>query len=178
MDGGNNNNGVAYYVGPYCSPKDGKSIHLGVFTDAYCNALGDASVFATINGFELPYASTSLVNSECHSCLQANNNNNNNNGEEQAAEATESCNDLYNNAARCEAKMDITSKDESGCDFINTILPRLTAASNPSIKSAKSGKGATAFAVIFGFTTCIFAAYAYFLYRKIKRGSVDLSSQV
>jgi hypothetical protein len=177
MDGGNNNNGVAYYVGPYCSPKDGKSIHLGVFTDAYCNSLGDSAVFNTINGYELPYASTSLVNSECHSCLKVAENNNNN-GEEQAAQASESCYDLYNNAARCETKMDISAKDEAGCDFINTILPRLTAASNPSIKAAKSGKGATAFAVIFGFTTCIFAAYAYFLYRKIKRGSVDLSSQV
>ena len=175
MDGGNNNNGVAYYVGPYCSTTDGKSIHLGVFTDAYCNAPGDAAAFATINGFELPYATTSLVDSECLNCLQANDNNN---GEEQAAEATESCTDLYNYAARCETKMDISSKDESGCDFINTILPRLTAASNPNFKAAKSGKGATAFAVIFGFTTCIFAAYAYFLYRKIKRGSVDLSSQV
>jgi hypothetical protein len=171
MDGGNNNNGVAYYVGPYCSPKDGKSIFLGVFTDAYCNTAGDAAVFNTINGFELPFATTSLVNSDCLSCLAANNNDN--------GDATsESCSDLYNNAARCETKMDISSKDESGCDFINTILPRLTAASNPSFKSAKSGKGATAFAVIFGFTTCIFAAYAYFLYRKIKRGSVDLSSQV
>ena len=177
MEGGNNN-GVAYYIGPYCSPKDGHSIHLGVFTDAYCNTLGDATAFSTINGFELPYASTSMVSSECHSCLKVNDNNNNNNGEEQAAEASESCEDLYNMAARCETKMDIASKDDTGCDFINNLLPRLTAASNPTIKASKSGKGATAFAVIFGFTTCIFAAYAYFLYRKIKRGSVDLSSQV
>lgn len=177
MDGGNNNNGVAYYIGPYCSPKDGHSIHLGVFTDAYCNAAGDTAAFATINGFELPFATTSMVDSECLNC-QATAAYQNDNGEEVAATTNESCEDLYNNAARCEVSMDIESKDESGCDFIKNILPRLTAASNPSIKTAKSGKGATAFAVIFGFTTCIFAAYAYFLYRKIKRGSVDLSSQV
>jgi hypothetical protein len=101
---------------------------------------------------------------------------NNDNGYD---EPSESCTDLYENAAKCEAKMDISDKDETGCEFINTILPRLTAASKSSGSSkAKTGKGATAFAVIFGFTTCIFAAYAYFLYRKIKRGSVDLSSQV
>ncbi len=176
MDGGNNN-GVAYYVGPYCSPKDGHSIHLGVFTDAYCNTLGDNAAFVTFNGYELPYSSTSIVDSGCHDCLEAAEQNDN--GEEQAAAASESCTDLYNYAARCETKMDITStKDESGCDFINNILPKLTAASNPNYKVSKSGKGSTAFAVIFGFTTCIFAAYAYFLYRKIKRGSVDLSSQV
>ena len=120
MDG-NNYNGVAYYTGPYCSPKDGYSIHLGVFTDAYCNSLGDAAAFATINGFELPYATTSMVTSDCLDCLEPAEQNDN--GEEQAAETKESCNDLYNNAVRCEIKMDITSKDESGCDFINNILP-------------------------------------------------------
>jgi hypothetical protein len=173
MEGGNNN-GAVYYTGPYCSPKDGKSIHLGVFTDAYCNAITDPTIFLTINGVELPFATTSLVDSECHSCLKVNDNNNNG-----YAEPTDSCLDLYENAAKCETKLDVSSKDESGCDFINNILPRLTAASSATgSKSAKSGKGATAFAVIFGFTTCIFAAYAYFLYRKIKRGSVDLSSQV
>lgn len=175
MEGGNNNNGVAYYIGPYCSAKDGHSIHLGIFTDAYCNALTDPTIYKTINGVDLPFASTSLVNSDCHSCLKVNDNNNNNG----YAEPSESCTDLYENAAKCETKMDISSKIEDGCDFIDNILPRLTAASSSTgRKSAKSGKGATAFAVIFAFTTAIFAAYAYFLYRKIKRGSVDLSSQV
>ena len=124
---GSNNNGVFYYTGPYCSPKDGISIHLGVFTDAYCNSLGDSSVFSTINGFELPYTDTSMVDLECHDCL-APAEENNDNGEEQAAQATESCHDLYNNAARCEVNMGISSKDESGCNYINYILPKLTAA--------------------------------------------------
>lgn len=175
MDGGNNN-GAVYYTGPYCSPSDGRSIYLGVFTDLYCSAITDHSVFATINGFELPFHSTSLVSGECHSCLKQNDNNNGNN---QYAEPSEACTDLYENAAKCEAKMDISTKDETGCEFINNILPRLTAASKSTGSSkSKNGKGATAFAVIFAFTTCLFAAYAYFLYRKIKRGSVDLSSQV
>jgi hypothetical protein len=158
MEGGNNNNGVAYYIGPYCSPKDGHSIHLGIFTDAYCNAEGDISAFYNINGYELPFATASMVGSECLDCLAANNNNNNNNNNngENAAQASESCTDLYNMAARCETKMDISTKDEEGCDFINNILPRLTAASSKAgFKTSKSGKGATAFAVIFGFTTCI-----------------------
>jgi hypothetical protein len=117
MGGANNNNAVNYYVGPYCSPVDQTSIFLGVFTDPSCDLLTDVNVFSTINGYELPFASTSLVNTECLSCLSAVNNN----------EATESCDDLYNNAARCEVNMDITSKDESGCDFINNVL-----SSNPN----------------------------------------------
>jgi hypothetical protein len=131
MDGGNNNNNVVnYYVGPYCSPVDQTSIYLGVFTDPYCNIATDVNVFSTINGYEIPYTSTSLVNSECHSCLQEVDNNG-----ENAVEATESCYNLYNNAARCEVNMDITTKDERGCDFINNVLPSLTTASNPSIIS-------------------------------------------
>jgi hypothetical protein len=119
-----------YYTGPYCSPRDEKSIFLGVFTDLYCSAITDPNVFSTITGFELPFSSKSLVSSKCHSCAKASNNNanNNNNGNNQH-EPSESCTDLYENAAKCETKMDISSKDKSSCEFINNILPRLTAAS-------------------------------------------------
>ena len=126
MDG-SNNNGISYYIGQYCSPIDQQSIHLGVFTDPYCNIAADVAIFPTIYGFELPYASTSLVNSECISCLQA--------SESNSGAATESCYDLYNNAVRCEANMDIATKDESGCFFINNELGPIPTVTNSTLQN-------------------------------------------
>jgi hypothetical protein len=80
-----NNNGVnpyqTYYMGAYCSPKDGKSILLGVFLDAGCStqAGNDKDVYAAkMYGAELPYADKSMVSSKCISCIQADNDNDNN----------------------------------------------------------------------------------------------------
>ena len=55
-------------------------------------------------------------------------------------------------AARCEERMEIQYKNTSGCDYINNILPRLKSASR-------------SISTIFAFTTVVFAAYAYVLYR-------------
>lgn len=197
-DNNNNNNGNwdgenyygNYFVGPYCSPKDGKSIYLGVFYDEGCTAQADVSAYAQRNyGVELPFSSESLVDpNECISCEEVdrenqndNNNNNNNNGDDDAEpEIAELCAESYEVAARCEEKMEINYKDSSGCEYINSILPRLDAASrkiSTGSSGSGSGKAGKAFSVIFAFTTALFAGYAYFLYRKIKRGSVNLSSQ-
>jgi hypothetical protein len=175
----NNGNAEAYYIGAYCSPKDGKSIHMAVFTDAGCLTKGDATVFSANYGSELPYASTSMVSSECISCQEVEANDN---GEENYNIA-EICGQTYENAAKCETNMDSYYKDTSACDYIQNILPRLEAASRSigggSSKTSAAGgsKAATAFAWVFAATTIMFGAYAYFLYRKIKRGSVQLSSQ-
>lgn len=68
------------------------------------------------------------------------------------------------------------SPDTSGCEFIDNILPRLESASLAITTGRRSGTG-NAFAWLFALTTLLFGAYSYFLYRKIKRGSVTLSSQ-
>lgn len=196
MEGGNggNNNGNynyqnygngetyygSYYIGPYCNPKDGKSIHLGIFYDQGCTAHADSSVYAAKNyGAELPFASKSIVSSGCMDCKQVEDddgNNNNNNGYEAEYEVTEFCQENYEQAARCEEKMDITYPDTSGCNYINNVLPQLESVSR-NLNGGSTGGAAKAFATIFAFTTALFAAYAYFLYRKIKRGSVDLSAE-
>lgn len=181
VENNNNNNGneVAYYIGAYCSPKDGKSIHMAVFTDDGCITKGDATIFSANYYMELPYTSTSMVSSECIACATSEVNDN---GEEQV-QLAELCQQTYENSAKCETNMDSYYKDTSACDYIQNILPRLEAASRSigggSSKTSASGasKAATAFAWIFAATTIMFGAYAYFLYRKIKRGSVNLSSQ-
>jgi len=183
-----------YYVGAYCSPKDGKSIHLGVFYDQGCVNRADHSVWATYNyGQTLPFSSEAIISHECISCKQVDENNNNNNQNQnnngnnnyynQDYEITELCEQSIEQAAACEQNMDINYQDNRGCDYINNILPRLEAASRAvggggsSSSALGSGKAGAVLAWIFAATTILFGAYAYFLYRKIKRGSVNLSSQ-
>ena len=82
-------------------------------------------------------------------------------------------------AVKCEAGMDVNYKDTSGCEYIKNILPRLTSASRTSSVvggGSSGGTAAVAFAWIFAATTILFGAYAYFLYRKIKRGAVTAGS--
>ena len=186
-----NNNAQQYYgnyfVGPYCSPKDHKSIHLGVFYDEACSAMADVSVYGQKNyGATLPFSKTSMVSSGCISCLdeQNNNNGNNNNGNNQNngnngnnqyyyGNPKEMCTQMYEGAARCEKGMDLQYPDTTGCEYIHKILPRLESASQ-AIVYGGNGR-AKGFAWLFGITTVVFGAYAYFLYRKIKRGSVSLN---
>ena len=60
-----------YFIGPYCSEKDGVSIHLGVFYDEGCSSRADSSIYADQHyGVELPFAYESIVEQECISCLQ------------------------------------------------------------------------------------------------------------
>ncbi len=207
LEGGNNNNnngngqynynnGEYYgqaFVGMYCNPKDGKTIHLGVFYDEFCSTKGDDSVYGKRNyGATLPFSASTgegIVGSECISCEEvdqdANNNNNNNNqnnnyqNANQDLDVIELCEQSYEMAARCEENMNIQWKDTNGCDYINNILPRLESASKSisTGSSGSSGNAGKAFSVIFAFTTVLFAGYAYFLYRKIKRGSINLAGQ-
>ena len=179
-----------YYIGPYCSPKDGKSILLGVFYDQGCVNHAEASVYGAKNyGAELPYAKTSMVTlNDCIACMEPtdddnqNGNNGNNGNNNQNYDVIDLCTNSYQGAAKCEKSMDISYPDSTGCNYITSILPRLEAATR-QIKSAagiSSGGGHTAstvFASIFAVTTVLFGSYAYFLYRKIKRGTVNLSSQ-
>jgi hypothetical protein len=186
-----NENGFygSYYVAPYCSTKDSKSIFMGVYYDQGCVNKADSSVYASKNyGEELPYSKTSMVaTNECIACLVPEENDGNDNGDNnnnnQNYDVTDLCQNSYEAAAKCEKNMDIYYPDTSGCNYIKTVLPRLDAASraiNSGSTSSPASNGGTAsivFAWLFAATTVMFGAYAYFLYRKIKRGSVNLSAQ-
>jgi hypothetical protein len=179
-----NGNVQEYFVGPYCSPQDSFAIHLGVFYNQYCSERVTSEVYMAelMYEAELPYSTTSLVDQSCIDCSKVDENQQNNNNNNNAPEVSETCEAMYNYAAKCEQKMEISNgaaQDNTGCEFINVVLPRVNTANKSfAATTVKGGKGAKAFAGIFAFTTALFASYAYFLYRKIKRGSVDLSSQV
>ena len=106
-----------------------------------------------------------------------------NNNYNQNVEVAEICEQSYERAAKCEKNVKSSSvyfyPDTSGCDYINSILPRLAKASNKAATGSSSGSGsgsaATAFAVIFFLTSCILGAYSFFLYRKIHRAKVNLA---
>lgn len=167
-----------YYIGPYCP--DGKNIMLGLFYDQGCSAKADISQYASRMGGEtLPYSTSSMViHGDCIACKIAGEDNGD--GEEQF-EIAEICDKVYEEAAKCEEGVEgIQYPDSSACEYINTILPKLDAASRSigsKTSTAPEGKAAKAFAFIFAFTTVLFGAYAYFLYRKIKRGVVALAAQ-
>ncbi|KAG7338959.1 hypothetical protein IV203_016235 [Nitzschia inconspicua] len=148
-----NNGGVdmyrQYWVGPTCSEKDGKSIHMRVFYDAGCTTQAPTGVYEAFHyGAALPFETTSIVtHSDCVSCLKVdqnanNNNNNNNNNQNQNMETNELCKESYEMAAKC---------------------------------GSGGSSAATAFAVIFAITSLILGAYAFFLYRKIHRAKVNLA---
>lgn len=133
----------------------------------------------------LPFEKESMVGNDCIACLYVDENgddgNGNNNGD---VEISEICEQSYEDAAKCESGLSGVKyyADESGCDYINNVLPKLAkaTASITGTKVSKSvgggGGASTAFAVIFALTTVVMAAYAFFLYRKIHRAKVNLSS--
>mmetsp|Transcript_49993 Transcript_49993/g.53967 ORF Transcript_49993/g.53967 Transcript_49993/m.53967 type:complete len:425 (-) Transcript_49993:165-1439(-) len=186
---------LSYYVGPLCSPDDGKSIFLAAFFDAGCTSYAGTGVYEAFHyGYPLPYENEPIVTlDDCISCLQVdqdnddnNNNNNNNYNNNQDQEVSELCQQSYEMAAKCESNLgsylgQYYYTDVTGCEYINNILPNLEQAtrkiSSGNSRSGFSGGGgaATACAVIFALTSLLLGAYAFFLYRKIHRAKVNLA---
>lgn len=110
-------------------------------------------------------------------------NNNGQNNQNQEMEVTELCQQSYEQAAKCESRLSnylgqYFYADTSGCEYINNILPNLQHATkkiSSGSTSSVGGGAATAFAVIFGLSTLLLGAYAFFLYRKIHRAKVNLA---
>ena len=102
-------------------------------------------------------------------------------------ETIELCEQSYEMAAKCESNLgsylgQYYYTDETGCEYINNILPNLEKAtrkisgSGGTSASSVSGAGvSTALAVIFGMSTLLLGAYSFFLYRKIHRAKVNLA---
>ena len=182
-----------YKIGPYCAA-DGKSIYLGVFYDETCSVpvKDGKSIYSSANwGQSLPYASTSLIPANtaisCENKEQEQNNNQqnqynnaNNNGNNYwyNMEPSEFCMNAYEGSAKCESSSGAwTYPTSTGCDFINSYLPSLSSSTPFNIARGSGSKTAVVFAWLFAITTLMFGGYAYFLYRKIKRGGAGLSSQ-
>jgi len=187
----NNNDGgynpyQTYYVGPTCS--DGFDINLAVFTDEGCSTKAGSGIYEAMTyGNSLPYENEPIVAGDCIECKQVDeddNDNNNNNGDDnqqEEYEILELCEETYEDAAKCESALSGKYyNDESGCEYINSILPTLEKATQSITKSSFSNSGsagaATGWAIFFFLTAVVMSAYSFFLYRKIHRAKVNLSS--
>jgi len=146
----NNNNGngndddqVQYYVGPYCS-NEGGSVYLGLFTDDTCTNFADSnhghSTFKSLAGTALPYSTTSLISSDCVSCMEQEDPNrqndeaNNGNGQDDDAvdedQVSDQCERLYESAGKCEAHVSTSvltsttsynTPNNAACSYIGGI---------------------------------------------------------
>jgi hypothetical protein len=168
----NKNNEMKLYLGPYCS-NDGKSIFMGTFLDETCSAAAPAGIWAKLSyGVGLPYATTSLVEHNCMSCKEPANYKNDGDAED-ADEVTEVCENVYQEAGKCETGLadGVTYyKNTYGCSYIESLHA-------PGKKASGSGVPASKiFAGLFAISTVVFGGVAYHLYQKARRTNVDLSA--
>jgi len=167
----------SYYIGPVCA-NGGKSIHLAVFTDSSCTTYAPSGTYEKYNYYSaLPYAKKSIIDSGCIACLQENDNGGDdaNYDKYYNAEASEMCQGLYEQSAKCETNLKAKSasaRDTSSCAYIKNVIPALE-----NVYIHQGGGAATPLAVLFGLTTIGASAAAYFFYTKVERATIDLSSQ-
>jgi hypothetical protein len=96
--------------------------------------------------------------SDCISCQSSSNNNNGNNNNNNANYVSEMCMDLYKDASKCERKVKGTDyKDNSSCELIFDIIPRLSGA----MKGSRSGSAAKVFAWLFAVVIGFMGWYIY-----------------
>lgn len=169
---------VQYFLGPYCTNQGG-SVHLGMFTDDTCTEFtdnyGGASTYKSLVGSKLPYSSTNIVGSECVSCLQAKEERDDDQAEEEEDEVTEVCDMLYQSAGKCESSLDIDNPNENGCTFMDGIKI-IRKSGIVSTESPAPSKTASAFIGVFAVSTCVLAAYVYFLKSKMGKTKINLAS--
>jgi len=163
----------SYYVGGYCGD-DGKSVYLNVFSDSGCSTKADNSAYYNLYGAELPYTTTSMVSDECISCAY-----DNGNDDAYAVQVTESCQEMYQQAGKCEEGFSdvITYPSTGGCTFINTILPGLEKLMDREYKVGSTAP--TAWAWIFALSTVGLIGYVHMLTdgKFVKASKVDLATK-
>lgn len=110
-----------YYVGPRCS-RNGKSIFLDVFEDAGCIEPAPSGTYEKFSyyGKELPYAKTSIIDSECISCKVVADGDDDNQNDD--VELNEICEQTYQDAAKCERGLNIDNPQVSHCKYIKSEI--------------------------------------------------------
>lgn len=152
-DGNNNNNAQPYYIGPACTD-DGKDVRLQIFYDEACSQVPEEVTFEDIsNGWSLPYEEGGLVSQNCLPCAEYN---------DGAYELKEMCEELYQNAGKCETGMEsfhYYGKQEGSCEYIESLMPA----------KKSSGSGAKAFGWVVFILVVVGAFSAYAMWWKKKK---------
>lgn len=115
---------VEYFMAPICG-SGGSSILLALYSDDDCAypVENGASIYYSLAGATHPNFETSLVSTDCVSCLEPQEQDDKNDDDEvDEDEVTRMCEEIYNSAAKCETYMTAKSyPDESGCNYISTL---------------------------------------------------------
>jgi len=199
-------NTAAIYAGPVCS-SSGTKIKIGVFTDEDClfadtsKDVEDYLMNDDGGNMMLSHALLKTTYTDtCISCLQVDENEEqnqyNNNGEQQEAEVLELCEQIYEEAAKCEKTHGFDngfanyygyenqlSNEEVVCDFMQSLKSGTYDEEGEIIVSGSSGRfsgsattGGQKFALtFFVLGTVGLALYAGMLHTKLTKGS-DLTS--
>mmetsp|Transcript_23771 Transcript_23771/g.29000 ORF Transcript_23771/g.29000 Transcript_23771/m.29000 type:complete len:398 (-) Transcript_23771:406-1599(-) len=169
---------VNYYVGPFCADQGGE-IHLGLFTDDTCTtfANGGKNTFYSYAGYELPYASQSLIPTSCMSCGEggADDDAANMNDQNDADDVKQVCENIYMASGKCETKMAVDYPNEAACTYIEGIK---IIREDGVIRTTSTRKSKAAAVCIGLFTTIavLLGAYVYYLRTKLGRAKINLSS--
>lgn len=164
-----------YFLGPYCSDQGGE-IKLGLFDDDTCTNFADSygyggrTTFEKIsNGAEMPYSSSSLIDTKCWSCAMVDNDNDGGD-----IETTEFCANAYMVAGKCETYLGNGNENEAACNYLEGI--KMTRKNGIIISgSGSKNKVAAAFIGIFAVSFILLGSYVYYLKSKLDRGRIHLS---
>lgn len=163
-----NNNGYAYYIGPFCAEQGGE-VHLGLFSDDTCTTHvedGDDTFYSNM-GYEMPYADDSLISERCLSCGETNDNG--------YIQTSESCANLYTFSGKCETRMSMDYPNESSCDYIEGIkIIREDGVIRTS--SVRKSKAAAVAIGMFMTLSVLMGAYVFYLRTKLSRAQINLAA--
>jgi len=171
---GNDDDGVQYYIGPYCASQGGK-IFMGVFTDDSCSVFADESngrsTYKTLTrGSHLPYSTKSVVNTKCHSCVEPEDPNRreeeNDDAWEEEIRLAEICEESYQAAGKCEKKLKNgpSEPNNGSCSFIEGV--KIVREDGYIMKTKPSGV-TTFFIVLFAAICCGLGYYVSFLRKRL-----------
>jgi hypothetical protein len=166
---------VQYYVGVECTSS---GVFAGTFTDSMCSKKAPSGTYETYTGgYSLP--TKALVSYDCISCKEASDQDNNNqygNDYYDQDSVSDSCEELYQDAGKCESNVkDATYPDTSGCELIHTTLPKLDRAFSASMGSTPAS---VVLAWVFGLSCVGMAGYIYTLHIKNKKVNLSHSDGV
>lgn len=160
---------VQYFIGPYCGNQGG-DVYLGMFTDDTCSEYADEyggkAKYEELVGSSLPYSSTSLVGSDCVTCMAAKEERDDDQAEEEEDELSEMCEMLYENSGKCESGLSIDYPNEAACSFMEGIkIIRKNGV--VSVTEPAASATASAFIGVFAVSTVLLGGYAYYLKTKL-----------
>jgi len=178
-------NGIEYYMGPYCAEQGG-SIYLGLFTDESCTTFADdyggKEAYYSLTGSELPYGENNMITMDCYSCIEAEaqyyyDEDGNGNDEQDADNVSEMCEMIYSQAGKCESSLEINGvyPNYNACSYIQGIQ---VIRKNGIIVSSgsKANKTASIFIGIFVVAFVLLSAYVYYLKTKLDRATISLDN--